>query len=203
MTIAPPAAEPQQRRAVFLDRDGVINVDTGYPHRVEELELTPTAAAAIRRLNGAGVLAIVVTNQSGVARGMFDLAAVDRFHDAIQQVLQAHGARIDAFYVAPYHPAGIVERFAIEHEDRKPRPGMLLRALRDWPIDRDASVLIGDKQSDLEAAKCAGIEAMLVPSDTCDLARTIEDWLARKPGGSAVPDGDAGREQRTELGGSA
>ncbi|SEN64218.1 D-glycero-D-manno-heptose 1,7-bisphosphate phosphatase [Sphingomonas gellani] len=175
------------RPTVFLDRDGVINVDTGYPHRPEELALTPTAAPAIARLNRAGCLVIVVTNQSGVARGMFDLAAVDRFHAAIQERLAEHAARIDAFYVAPYHPAGTVARFAIEHPDRKPGPGMILSAMADWPVDPNRAILFGDKGSDLEAAVRAGIPAWLLSSDTCDLDAAVSVWLERLAG-AAVPD---------------
>ena len=163
----------------FLDRDGIINVDTGYPHRPEELVLTPTAARGITRLNRAGCLAIVVTNQSGVARGMFDLAAVDQFHAAIQERLAEHDARIDAFYTAPYHPDGSVARFAIEHPDRKPGPGMILRAMTEWPVDRSRAILFGDKGSDVEAATRAGIPAERLPSDTCDLDAAIGAWLGR------------------------
>jgi len=167
------------RPTAFLDRDGVINVDTGYPHRPEELVLTPTAARGIARLNRAGCLAIVVTNQSGVARGMFDLLAVNRFHAALQERLGAEGARIDAFYVAPYHPDGTVARFAIDHPDRKPRPGMILRALAEWPVDRTRAVLFGDKGSDLEAAHRAGIPAERLTSNTCDLDAAVTSWLGR------------------------
>ena len=167
------------RPTAFLDRDGIINVDTGYPHRPDELVLTPTAARGIARINRAACLAIVVTNQSGVARGMFDLAAVDRFHAAIQDRLGERGARIDAFYVAPYHPDGSVERFAIDHPDRKPGPGMILRAMAEWPVDRDRAILFGDKASDLAAAARAGIPAERLPTDTCDLDAAVAGWLDR------------------------
>lgn len=167
------------RRAAFLDRDGIINVDTGYPHRPDELTLTPTAATAIARLNRAGCLAIVVTNQSGVARGLFDLAAVDRFHAAIQDRLGPRGGRIDAFYVSPYHPAGIVPRYAIEHPDRKPGPGMILRAMREWNVDPARAILFGDRGSDVEAATRAGIPAERLVSDIGDLDAAVAGWLAR------------------------
>lgn len=170
---------PAPRPTAFLDRDGVINVDTGYPHHPEQLVLTPTAARAVARLNRAGCLAIVVTNQSGVARGLFDLSAVDRFHDAIQAALGRKGAQIDAFYVAPYHPDGTVPRFAIDHPDRKPGPGMILRAIAEWPVDRSRAMLFGDKASDLEAAARAGIPAERLATDTCDLDAAVAAWLDR------------------------
>lgn len=167
------------RPTVFLDRDGIVNVDTGYPHRPDELVLTPTVALAIARLNRAGCLVIVVTNQSGVARGLFDLAAVDNFHTAIQQRLAASGARIDAFYVAPWHPDGTVPEFAIDHPDRKPGPGMILRAMEQWPVDRTRTILFGDKASDIEAASRAGIPAERLTGNICDLDAAVAGWLDR------------------------
>jgi D-glycero-D-manno-heptose 1,7-bisphosphate phosphatase len=174
-TIEVPAATGAAplRPAAFLDRDGVINVDHGFTHRPEDLAFTPTAVAGIRALNRAGYLAIVVTNQSGVARGLYSCADVERFHDHLQQRLAREGAHIDAFYYCPYHPAGSVAAFAIDHEDRKPRPGMLLRAMREWPIDRAGSFMIGDRQSDLDAAAAAGIPGFLVPKNSGDLAAQV------------------------------
>lgn len=166
------------RPAGFLDRDGVINVDTGYPHRPEELVFTPTAVEAIRLLNEAGWLAIVVSNQSGVARGLFGTAEVEAFHTHIQAELAKAGAHIDAFYYCPYHPDGSVAEWAIQHEDRKPGPGMILRALRDWPVDRARSVLIGDKDSDMAAARAAGVRGVLVERDVVDLAAEVQALIA-------------------------
>ena len=165
------------RPTAFLDRDGVLNVDTGYPHRPEQLVLTPTAGAAIRYLNRAGWLAIVVTNQSGVARGLFDLAAVDGFHVALQTRLARQGAAIDAFYVAPWHHDGTVPPFNVAHDDRKPGPGMILRAMAEWPVDPARSVLFGDRGSDMEAARRAGIAGVRVPADTCDLHAAVRLWM--------------------------
>ncbi len=165
------------RPAAFLDRDGVLNVDTGYPHRPDQLVLTPTAAQAVARVNRAGCLAIVVTNQSGVARGLFDLAAVDRFHAALQERLAKAGGRVDAFYVAPYHPDGVVSPFNIAHDDRKPGPGMLLRAMREWPVDRARSAMFGDKGSDMQAARRAGVAGVRIQSDTGDLDAAVARWL--------------------------
>jgi D-glycero-D-manno-heptose 1,7-bisphosphate phosphatase len=169
---------PSLRPAIFLDRDGVIIHDVGYPHRPEDIRLTLTAAEAIQLVNRSGALAIVVTNQSGIARGLFTLEQVDLFHQALAVQLAQHGAYLDAIYVAPYHPDGIVQEFAIEHEDRKPGSGMIRKALREWPIDPSRSILIGDKQSDTQAAEGVGIPALLVPADRCDLAAVVRKWLA-------------------------
>jgi D-glycero-D-manno-heptose 1,7-bisphosphate phosphatase len=174
------------RPALFLDRDGVLNVDTGYPHRPEHLIFTPTATAAVRLANEAGRLVIVVTNQSGVARGLFGLDDVDRFHEAMQARLAEAGARIDAFYICPFHPEGSVTAFRREHKDRKPAPGMILRALAEWPIERERSLMIGDRSRDIAAADAAGIAAILVPSDSCDLAATVAPWLQRTSDWSAA-----------------
>jgi D-glycero-D-manno-heptose 1,7-bisphosphate phosphatase len=165
------------RPAAFLDRDGVINVDHGYTFRPEDLRLTPTAAEGIRLLNAAGYLVVVVTNQSGVARGYYGTAEVEAFHDHMQAALASAGARIDAFYYCAYHPDGTVAAFAREHEDRKPGAGMLLRAMADLPIDRARSFLIGDKQSDADAAATAGIPARLIASNDGDLAALVREMI--------------------------
>lgn len=166
------------RPAVFLDRDGVLNVDTGYTYRPDDLAFTPTAIAAVRALNRAGRWVIVVTNQSGVARGYYTEADVARFHAEMQRRLMIEGAHVDAFYHCPYHPKGTVAAYAREHADRKPGPGMILRALADWPIDRAGSLLIGDRDSDLEAAAAAGIAGRAIEADTGDLAALVARHLA-------------------------
>ena len=170
-----------QRPAAFLDRDGVINVDHGYTFRPEDLAFTPTAAEDIRLLNEAGYPVLVVTNQSGVARGLYGVADIERFHDHMSARLAEHGARIDAFYYSPYHPDGTVAEFAIEHRDRKPGPGMILRAMRDWNIRREGSFLIGDKESDAQSAAAAGIESQLIAPNRGDLAAAVRTFLARQP----------------------
>jgi D-glycero-D-manno-heptose 1,7-bisphosphate phosphatase len=167
------------RPAAFLDRDGVINVDHGYTVQPDDLVLTSTATAGIRALNDAGYLVIVVTNQSGVARGLYRTTDVERFHSALQDRLAAGGAHIDAFYYCAYHPDGSVAEFASDHDDRKPRPGMLLRAMREWPIRIDGSFMIGDKASDMEAAAAAGVPGIRVPANVCDLASEVSSALSR------------------------
>jgi D-glycero-D-manno-heptose 1,7-bisphosphate phosphatase len=150
------------RRAVFFDRDDVLNVDRGgYTHRPEDLVWTPGARAAVKAVNEAGRLAIVVSNQSGVGRGYFDEAALERFQDAMQAQLAEVGARIDAFYACFHHPDALGDYRVADHPDRKPNPGMLLRAAREHGIDLAGSVLIGDRESDMEAARRAGVRGFL------------------------------------------
>ena len=173
-----PAADPAGRPAAFLDRDGVINVDHGYTYRPEDLVFTPTAIEGIRLLNRAGYLVIVVTNQSGVARGLYGIDDIERFHAHMQAELGRAGARIDGFYHCAYHPEGVIAEFAREHEDRKPAPGMLLRAMREWNVRRDGSFMIGDRTSDGESAAAAGIPSLLIPANSGDLAQAVRSMLA-------------------------
>jgi D-glycero-D-manno-heptose 1,7-bisphosphate phosphatase len=122
-----------------------------------DLRFLPGAVDAVRRFNDIGYLVIVVTNQAGVAHGHYTLDDAHRFNSEIQDRLAAAGAHIDQFYLSPYHPAGSVAEYAMDHVDRKPNPGMLLRAFADWPIDKSGSFLVGDKQTDVQAANRAGI----------------------------------------------
>lgn len=157
------------RSAVIFDRDGVLNVDHGYVGDPERMEWVDGARRAIRRLNEDSVLVLVATNQSGVARGMYDMAAVEEVHALMQADLTVEGARIDAFYVCPYLPDAIDPAFAhLDHPDRKPNPGMLLRAIEEWNVDPARCLMIGDKPSDLEAARRAGISGVLFEGGNLD-----------------------------------
>ena len=148
-------------KAVFFDRDGVLNLDHGYVFEPAQLDWIPGAREAVAILHAAGVKVLVVTNQSGVARGYFTEAQVEGFHAAMQADLAEVGARIDAFYVAPHHGHGMVERCRHpNHPDRKPNPGMILRGLTDWSLAPEETVLVGDKASDIEAARRAGVEGL-------------------------------------------
>lgn len=144
------------RRAIFLDRDGTINRDTGYVYKIEDLEIFPWAAEAIRKLNQAGYLVIVVTNQSGVARDMYDLADVDKLHKELDRRLAENGATIDRYYICPHHPDVDHEVYGVGCDCRKGQPGMLLQAALDLGIDLEGSIMVGNKQSDVEAGLSAG-----------------------------------------------
>ncbi|HZC15939.1 MAG TPA: HAD family hydrolase, partial [Caulobacteraceae bacterium] len=144
----------KQAGLAILDRDGVLNVDPGYAHRPDQLVLVKGAAAAVRRLNDAGWAVAAVTNQSGVARGLYDEAAVGRFHSAMDAALAAAGAHVDAWYYCPFHPDAVVAAYRhADHPDRKPNPGMVLRALADFSVSPASAFLIGDQASDIEAAR--------------------------------------------------
>jgi len=155
-------AENLARPALFLDRDGVLNVDHGYVYRWADFEWIPGAKAVIVAFNRAGWWVFVVTNQSGVGRGYYTEAEMHALHAAMAEDLAKDGARIDAFYHCPHHPEAVTEVYRHpDPPDRKPNPGMLLRAMADWPVDQAASFMIGDKPGDMEAAARAGIEGLL------------------------------------------
>ena len=155
-----PGKADARRPAAFLDRDGVLNVDHGYTHRPEQIEWIDGAPEAVRMLNEAGFLVFVVTNQSGVARGYYDEDAVKSVHAHMQQHLASRGAHVDAFYYCPHHPEGTIKSLAVTCRCRKPAPGMLEQAASEWPIDRDASFLIGDKDADMAAARAFNIRGI-------------------------------------------
>jgi D-glycero-D-manno-heptose 1,7-bisphosphate phosphatase len=151
----------RQRPTVFFDRDGVLNHDNGYTHRIEDFRWVEGGMEAIKLCNDRGWLAIVVTNQAGIARGYYDEPAVERLHAWMQEQLRAVGAHVDAFYFCPHHPEGTVPKLSITCDCRKPAPGMLLQAMDEWPVDRNRTCLIGDKPSDIEAARRAGINGVI------------------------------------------
>jgi D-glycero-D-manno-heptose 1,7-bisphosphate phosphatase len=144
--------------AAFLDRDGVLIEDVGYPHREDQLRFMPGAPEAVRRLNRLGYLCVIVTNQSGVARGMFSLEQMQTFNALLVRRLAARGAIIGAVYACPYHADATVDQWRHpDHPERKPNPGMILRAMAEHRIDQSRSFMIGDQPSDQEAARRAGI----------------------------------------------
>lgn len=152
---------PEALAAVIFDRDGVLNVDHGYVGQVERLEWIPGARRAVARLTAAGAKVIVATNQSGVARGYFDLAAVETLHTAMRADLAADGGRLDAVYVCPFHEDAVSTDYRVaDHPDRKPNPGMVLKALADFGLDAAQVVLVGDRDSDIEAARRAGVRGV-------------------------------------------
>jgi len=151
------------KRAVFLDRDGTINLEKDYLFRIVDFEFVPGAPEAIKLLNIAGLFVVVVTNQSGIARGYFTEADVETLHRHISEELAAAGARIDAWLYCPHHPEG-KGRYAGQCTCRKPLPGMLVDAAARFDIDLESSVMIGDKRADVEAGLAAGCRPILVRS---------------------------------------
>ncbi|OXE35644.1 MAG: D,D-heptose 1,7-bisphosphate phosphatase [Phenylobacterium zucineum] len=152
---------PTRRRpALFLDRDGVLNEDRGYVHLWEDFCWVPGAQDAIAAFNRAGWLVFVVTNQSGVGRGYYTEEHVKALHGRMAKALEDVGGWVDAFYYCPDHPQAVDLRYRHpDPPDRKPNPGMLLRAMSEWPVNADLSLMIGDKDGDLEAGRRAGVRA--------------------------------------------
>lgn len=152
------------KKAVFLDRDGVIVEERNYAYRLDQLTLIKGAARAIRRFNQAGFLAVVVSNQAGVAHGIFREEDAEIFNEAMRKELEEEKARIDAIYFCPHHPEAKVPAYRMHCECRKPEPGMLLRAARDLCINLSDSIMIGDKLSDIEAGLRAGCKKSVLVS---------------------------------------
>jgi D-glycero-D-manno-heptose 1,7-bisphosphate phosphatase len=171
------------RPALFLDRDGVLNEEIGYLHRPEDLRWTEGAAETVRAFNDAGWLVLVVTNQAGVAHGLYEEADIAALHAHMIEALAAQGARVDAFYYCCWHPEAKVEAWRHpDHPDRKPNPGMLVRAMEDWPVDRARSFLIGDRESDIEAARRAGVAGFRFDGgNLADFAESCRRQVERGP----------------------
>jgi D-glycero-D-manno-heptose 1,7-bisphosphate phosphatase len=146
--------------AVFLDRDGVLNEDRGYVHRWEDFSFLPGAIDALRQLQQKGYLLVVITNQSAVARGLCAEADVLALHERMRAFLRERGIELAGIYHCPHHPQGSVSDYAIACSCRKPEPGMILRAAQAHGIDLSRSLLVGDKISDLEAGRAAGIPSL-------------------------------------------
>jgi D-glycero-D-manno-heptose 1,7-bisphosphate phosphatase len=148
--------------AFFLDRDGVLIEEVHYLAAPDQVRLIPGAAEAVARLNGLGIPVVVVTNQSGVARGHFPETRVAEVHAHLDHLLADRGAAIDRYYYCPHHPTAGLGPYRVECECRKPRPGMLLRAAADLGLDLPRSFLIGDNVSDVQAGTRAGCGTVLV-----------------------------------------
>ena len=161
-------ASAQRRPAAFLDRDGVINYNDHYVGTRERLRWMPGIAAAIRQLNAAGYYVFIITNQSGVARGMFSEDDVRALHRWMQDELQAQGAQIDDIRFCPHHVEGRIDAYRVACEHRKPGPGMILDLAKAWPVDMPRSFVIGDSASDVEAAQAAGIPGFRFEGEDID-----------------------------------
>lgn len=148
------------RRAVFIDRDGTLNEESGYLHRAEDCCFIPGAIEAVALLNDAGLQVVVVTNQSGIARGYYTEADLEKLHDYMASRLAASGARIDGWYFCPHHPD--FSAAAADCSCRKPLPGMLQQAAAELAIDLASSWMVGDKVADIEAGIAAGCTPILV-----------------------------------------
>jgi len=148
--------------AVFLDRDGTLIEDVGYLERLDQIAIFPWTVDVIRALNRAGLVLVVVTNQSGIARGRFTEAFVQDTHRHLTATLAAGGARVDAYYYCPHHPEGEVEAYRQRCDCRKPASGLVDRAVRDLGLDPTRSFVVGDKWLDVALAKAVGARGILV-----------------------------------------
>ena len=155
-----------RRRAAFLDRDGVINIDHGYVVRHEDFSFVPGVLAGARRLHELGFALVVITNQSGIGRGLYSVEAFEQLTDWMKTQFEAAGAPLAGVYFCPHHPTEATGEFGRPCECRKPAPGMLLAAAQDLGLNLGSSVLFGDKESDLLAARAAGVpERVLLGTD--------------------------------------
>lgn len=182
------------RRALFLDRDGVINVDHGYVHRAQDFAFVPGIFELCHVARDAGLRLVVVTNQAGIGRGLYLESDFQALTAWMRDRFLAQGVELDAVYHCPFHPTAGVGEYRRESFDRKPNPGMLLRARDDLGLDLPNSVFIGDKASDMQAGMAAGVGALLlldaqadappwpgvrVVPDLASAAAWLQDWIRR------------------------
>lgn len=149
-------------RAVFLDRDGTLNEQMGYINHPSRLKMLPGVSHAVRRLNQAGFKVVVISNQSGVARGYFPEKLVDEVNQDLAENLAGEGAKLDGVYVCPHHPSAEVPAYRLDCDCRKPRPGLILQAARELDLDLPGSFAVGDRLADVDCARRAGVRAILV-----------------------------------------
>jgi D-glycero-D-manno-heptose 1,7-bisphosphate phosphatase len=175
------------KAAAFIDRDGTLTEEVGYVNHPKRLRLLPRSAEAIRQLNAAGLAAVVTTNQTGVARGYFSEDVLNAVNDELVSQLKREGAHLDGIYVCPHHPTEGAPPFRARCECRKPRPGLLLRAASELGLDLAASTVVGDKPSDVLAARRAGARGVLVLT-----GYGLGEWEYRRDRFPAEPDHVAG-----------
>ncbi len=151
----------QPCKAVFFDRDGVLNEDVAYLYKIEDLHWVEGAREAVAFLTQAGLNIFIVTNHSGIARGYYSIAQMQKLHDYMCSEFAKLGGKIDGIYYCPHHPEGSVAEFAKVCDCRKPKPGMLLQAMQEHAVDKEHSFLVGDSKRDVEAAEAAGVKGYL------------------------------------------
>ena len=193
------------RPAVFLDRDGTINEQMGYVNHISRFQMLPGVTEAIRRLNEAQIPVVVVTNQSGLARGYFPAELLAAVHEKLAALLAEEGAHVDGIYVCPHHPEAKKDEYRVNCNCRKPKPGLLLQAAAEMGLDLARSFVVGDRWSDLKTAKACGALPVLVltgygrgdaqyigPTQEVqpvfvgvDLAEAVQ-WILRKNGNSEI-----------------
>lgn len=172
-----------KRRAVFIDRDGTISEEVGYVNHPSRYRVFPYSAAAIRLLNESDWLAILVTNQAGVARGYFTEDVIGSVHGILRHELEREGARLDAIYYCAHHPSVGQPPYRLDCDCRKPRPGLIHRAAEEFQIDLDQSWMVGDRYSDIELARNAGLHAAFVLS-----GYGLGEWEYQRPAWQHQPD---------------
>jgi D-glycero-D-manno-heptose 1,7-bisphosphate phosphatase len=183
----PYTAGVASRPAVFIDRDGTLTDEVGYVNHPTRLRLLPRSAEAVRRLNAAGVAAVVATNQAGLARGYFSKDVLEAVNGRLVDLLAREGARLDGLYVCPHHPTEGEPPFRADCDCRKPRPGLLLRAAADLDLDLAGSVVVGDKPTDLAVARPVGARGVLVLT-----GYGLGEWEYRRAHFAVEPDHVAG-----------
>jgi D-glycero-D-manno-heptose 1,7-bisphosphate phosphatase len=166
----------KKKSAIFFDRDGVLNIDKGYVFRISDFEWIAGAKEALKLAREKNYLSIIVTNQAGIARGYYSIGEMHQLHNWIKNDVAEYGAEINDIYYCPYHSEGDqLDYIHADHPDRKPNPGMILRAIKDHNIDVNNSLLIGDKDTDIEAARRAGLKSILF--DGNNLHKTLAAWF--------------------------
>jgi len=165
------------RRAIFLDRDGTLNVDVGFTHRVEDLRLVEGVVPGLARFEELGFQLVITTNQSGIARGYFSRSDMQAFNAALVARLRAFGISIAAVYYCPFHPTEGTGRYRCDSPLRKPKPGMILRAAAEHGIELAASFAVGDRASDVGAGQAAGCRTILLRKGS--RRHTEQELLAR------------------------
>ena len=175
-----------KNKCLFLDRDGVINRDIGYAHKIADIEFVPGIFQLCHQYQQLGFLIIIVTNQSGIARGFYNQADFQRLDNWLHQQFLQRGVIIQNSYFCPHHPTNALEEYLIKCECRKPAPGMITKAALEHQIELDKSIFIGDKISDMEAAEAAGINnRILVASQSHErlqvTAQKVDDIVLVKP----------------------